>query len=321
MAEWEPFEAGTVISGKEIATRSEEIAYEINNLGASAIPNKALNREHLPAAYDRSRTKSNTETYTVNSHKFTFPGWPSDNLTGAGWDQAPMGAGAGKAWCFDLPGSNIELDIDFSENDGVLLLANAHVTKLIWTYTSKLELFDFTGRKKTKSEGATAGDITPDTSTKWVAGNKTDLIGFFMLVLIDAAGQKYPIPKTLRYIDADTNTGTNQDAKNRGAREIPEGGSFIPENNGCKGLPRVYKDVSIRSYVRQEDLVRANVGMAVPHQFVEVQLVASVLRNHSPVIFGSPGNVYMDVRETRVSGIIPRFATGAVKTYRLHGRY
>jgi hypothetical protein len=219
MAEWEPFEAGTVISGKEIATRSEEIAYEINNLGASAIPNKALNREHLPAAYDRSRTKSNTETYTVNSHKFTFPGWPSDNLTGAGWDQAPM------------------------------------------------------------------------------------------------------VPKTLRYIDADTNTGTNQDAKNRGAREIPEGGSFIPENNGCKGLPRVYKDVSIRSYVRQEDLVRANVGMAVPHQFVEVQLVASVLRNHSPVIFGSPGNVYMDVRETRVSGIIPRFATGAVKAYRLHGRY
>ena len=205
--------------------------------------------------------------------------------------------------------------LDFSQNKGVLVLANAHVTRLIWTYKSVLSADAF-GKAGAKSkDGAVVTPVVP-----FVKGNKTNILGFFMIVLKDASGNIYPVPKTLRYVDTDTNTNSNNNAASRASREIPDG-SFLPENSDAVGLPRIYKDVAIRSYITKGDVLHSEIGLLKPDVFTEVQLIACVLRNHAPVISGAPGNVYMDVREHRVSAMVPDLGLGNHFYLRLNGAY
>mgnify|MGYP003676410712 FL=1 len=84
-------------------------------------------------------------------------------------------------------------------------------------------------------------------------------------------------------------------------------------------MPRVYKDVPIRSYIRKVDIVPYDTGIALPDTFSKVKLVASVLINTPRPTAGKPTNLYMDVKETRVSALILNMARGDSSSYRLSG--
>ena len=138
MADWKPFEAGTTITGSEIASRLASVGSEINALDETAIPDKALNRDHLPNASLYMGTRLQTADSTkVSSYRHTFPGWPTARLSGAAWDRVPLEFGEipGKSWFKDLPYSTAPISLDFTKHTGLLALANAHVTKLHWMYT------------------------------------------------------------------------------------------------------------------------------------------------------------------------------------------
>tara|TARA_Y100001938_G_scaffold149548_1_gene236737 strand:- start:118 stop:1107 length:990 start_codon:yes stop_codon:yes gene_type:complete len=329
MADWKPFEAGTTITGTEIANKIASVGAEINDLDETAIPGKALNRDHLPPASNYMGTKLHTaEATKVSSYRYTFPGWPTARMSGGAWDRVPLtfGEEPGKNWFNKLPNSTSDISLDFDRHTGLLVLANAHVTKLNWIYKSQTNIGGFVQPKVAGAKSKGDGSVTlgTDVSTglikpSWVQGNTSHIYGFFMLALKDAAGNYYPVPKTLRYIDSDTNTNSDSDAEHRVSREIPEG-SFEPENSGCKAMPRIYKDVPIRSFIRHNDIVPREIGVVVPSVFTEIQLLASVLVNHEPVVSGSSGTGYMWVKETRVTGMTPNLGSGFNFRYNLDAR-
>ena len=64
MADWTPFGEGDKIRGAEIASQLSAVGTEINNLDETAIPDKSLNRDHLPNSTYYMGTKSHTGAAT-----------------------------------------------------------------------------------------------------------------------------------------------------------------------------------------------------------------------------------------------------------------
>ena len=343
MADWKPFEDGTTITTAELQESAEDLRTEANNLGASAIPLEALNRDHLPKSAEKVASAVNVNEVTqVKSFRNTFPGWPTSRMSGTGWDLTSMGGDEHHRWHVGLANSDTACPVDFTKDDGFLALANAHVSKLLWTYEDFKDdsihviipegdydrIFTSLGAKSGKGEDGSGGGgsdsvddgIIPEVPLEYVTGNSSHVLGFFMLVMVDSSGNYYPIPKTIRYIDGDTTTNTDKQVpeENRREREIPKT-AWDPEGRECFGMPRVYKDVPIRSYIRKVDIVPYDTGIALPDTFSKVKLVASVLINTPRPTAGKPTNLYMDVKETRVSALILNMARGDSSSYRLSG--
>ena len=333
MADWTPFGEGDKIRGAEIASRLSAVGTEINNLDETAIPDKSLNRDHLPKSTYYLGSKVHTgEATKVSSYKYSFPGWPTARMSGTGWDRMPLDlgytSGSGRGWYNTLPNSTASISLDFTRDTGLLALANAHVSKLNWTYQSaqgfgggfvQPKLVGAASKAGGSSPDGTA-DITGSVKPTYLQGNTTHVYGFFMLALKDMSGNYYPVPKTLRYIDSDTNTNSDSTAEHRSAREIPDG-EFAPENSACKAMPRVYKDVPIRSFIRKIDILPREVGGTVPNVFTHIQLLACVRVNHAPIITGKHGIGYLWVRETRVTGLTPKLGLGNTYYFTLDGSY
>ena len=248
--DWKPLHEGDALDAASINDRFSEINAELNDLPETAVAARSLNREHLASPVKQvQRDIENVTETIVGELAHEYPGWPSNFFSTTAYDTVPISAGVGVGWKTNIPGTEATFSpqLDFSTTDGLLVLANIHVTRL--------ELIENDGGLGASGHG----------------------YGFFMIVL-KSGSQYYPAPRTIRWVDSETNT-------NNGVSSASEASGFLiptppgttgPESSEVHALEGVYKDVPIRAYITKADL---DGDGTIPNTFDSVHLVASVLNN------------------------------------------
>tara|TARA_R100001594_G_scaffold127377_1_gene165035 strand:- start:482 stop:1648 length:1167 start_codon:yes stop_codon:yes gene_type:complete len=324
--EWEPFADGETISATKIAQTNASIQNRINALQVDDIAEESLTREHITASPIRNRyTISNNsiaEMTIISDKTHSYPGFPVYRMPTTDWlDEVPMGwdPSGPHHWRTNITHSEAECPVDFTERGKQLfVMANIHVTQLYVEYSSsEYGTMEEIEKDDDDDEGMWGVTVTASKLT----GHSPHIYGFFMICLVDEARNLYPVPKTLRYIDSDTNTNTGRDMAEedrekfevaRGEVEGDTGTFFKPERDQKNGLPRVHKDVPIRSMIRHEDILPTNdaVPHTIPKKFVAARFVASVLRND--VMMYGDDEAKMHISASRISAFVPDMVwTGA----------
>jgi len=318
--DWEPFEDGETISTSKIANTNDSIRARINAIQVDDIAEESLNREHLTTGPIVSAfTISNNsipDMTEISGNAHRFPGWPTWSMPPSdAFDPVPMGTpGTPFHWRTDITHSEAECAVNFKvRGKQIFVMANIHVTQLYVEYPSFTGMVFLDDEKTDSDDVVGAWGVTKPISKK-VKGSTPHVYGFFMICLVDADRKLYPVPKTLRYIDSDTNTNTGRDMAEedrekfevaRGDVEGDTGVFFKPERDQVNALPRVSKDVAIRSMIRYEDILPADASdpHTLPDEFVAVRFVASVLGNRLEMT--AKDEVKMHIAASRISAFVP----------------
>jgi hypothetical protein len=236
---------------------------------------------------------------------YDFPGWPCDGdhpSSGTVWVDAGLSdvkdsggssiSGTtslttgwrvahtldfGDGFAFTESGGNPSANAvspDIEQVNGILVLANVYVEQL-YSYAK--------------------GRLGAHEQAKLMAA----------IALSSSSGATYIAPVSIRYIDSETNTNNGRDVSVREADHyhIPHDTSSNPAQRQVHTLPRIHKDLPIRTYITQKDIVHLN-PTSGPSTWKYVRLLLCI-DNHSQTYREADYITYAEIGHTTLSVVMP----------------
>ena len=281
--DWDPLVEGQNFDAASLNNRFEAVHGEINSLPSSSVEARSLSRVHLGSMVPKAITKYQSINRWLDDSSHRYPGWPvSSGFPATSFeDEMPIRVGLGGASWRDMPDHGVVFDEALNFGDypgtpeleainGILVLANVYVPKLYANHSKH-------GRAATNQ-----------------------LHGFFMVAL-KQSGTYYPAPRTLRWIDSDTNTGNGHDVSEAEADRflIPHSDSTNPAHREVHNRDDCLRDVPIRAFITKDDLARPSAGL--PGSFDSVHILMAV-KNNSHTYSRSTGyKTFMQVTDIRIT--------------------